>query len=191
MPKDNIERAIKRGTGEDKEGGSLEKIIYEGYGPNGVALIIETVTDNRNRTVAELRHLLTKAGGSLGEGGSVAWQFTQQAYFTFPMGKLDEDQIFELAVDAGADDVSFEDGYAEIFAEANSFKQISDSLGNAGINAEEAVLRMFPNQEMELGVDQTLQVMRLIESLEESDDVQRVDSNLSISEDALTQLEAA
>lgn len=191
MPKDNIERAIKRGTGEDKEGGSLEKIIYEGYGPNGVALIIETVTDNRNRTVAELRHLLTKAGGSLGEGGSVAWQFTQHAYFTFPMGKLDEDQIFELAVDAGADDVSFEDGYAEILAEANSFKQISDSLGNAGIKAEEAVLRMFPNQEMVLSVDQTLQVMRLIESLEESDDVQRVDSNLSISEDALTQLEAA
>ncbi len=191
MPKDNIERAIKRGTGEDKDGGSLEKIIYEGYGPQGVALIIETVTDNRNRTVAELRHLLSKAGGSLGEGGSVAWQFTQKAYFTFPMGSKHEDEIFELAVDAGADDVTFDEEYAEIFAEASAFKQISDALRGAGINPEEAALRMFPNQEMDLGVDHTLKVMSLIEALEESDDVQRVDSNLSISEDALTQLEAA
>ena len=191
MPKDNIERAIKRGTGEDKDGGTLEKILYEGYGPQGVALVIETVTDNRNRTVAELRHLLSKAGGSLGEGGSVAWQFTQKAYFTFPMEGKSEDEIFELALEAGADDVSFDEEAAEIFAEASAFKQISDSLHSAGIKPEEAALRMFPNQEMELSVEHTLKVMSLIEDLEESDDVQRVDSNLSISEDALTQLEAA
>jgi YebC/PmpR family DNA-binding regulatory protein len=191
MPKDNIERAIRRGTGEDKEGGALEKVVYEGYGPHAVALIIETVTDNRNRTVADLRHTLSRSGGSLGEGGSVAWQFTQKAYFTFPMDKLNEDQVFEMAVDAGADDVSFEDGYAEIYAEVASFRKINESLRKAGIIPEEAALRMIPNQEMNLGVDQTVQVMRLIESLEESDDVQRVDSNLSISEDALAELEAA
>jgi len=191
MPKDNIERAIKRGTGEDKDGSELEKIIYEGYAPHGVALIIETVTDNRNRTVADLRHILTKAGGSLGENNSVAWQFNQMAYFTFSMDEQDEEHIFDLAVEAGANDVIFDSGSVEIFSEANAFKQIGDQLRTAGIKPEESALRMIPSQEMELSTDETLQVMKVIEDLEELDDVQRVDSNLMISEEALAQLEAA
>lgn len=191
MPKDNIERAVKRGTGEDKDGLPLEKILYEGYAPHGVALIIDTVTDNRKRTVADLRHVLTRAGGSLGESGSVAWQFKQMAYFTFPMDDHEEDKIFELAAEAGADDVVFDADYAEIYSDANFYKQIGDRLRAAGIQLEESALRMIPNQEIELGTDATLQVMRVIEDLEDLDDVQRVDSNLMISEEALAQLEAA
>jgi YebC/PmpR family DNA-binding regulatory protein len=191
MPKDNIDRAIKRGTGEDKDAAALEKIIYEGYAPNGIALIIETVTDNRNRAVAELRHVLTRSGGNLGEGGSVAWQFTQRSYFTFPAEGHDEDEIFELAVEAGADDVLFDAETIEIIGEVGAFKEISDRLRAAGIQTDEAVLRMFPNQEVELEVDKTLQVIRVIEDLEDLDDVQKVDSNMAITDAALTQLEAA
>lgn len=191
MPKDNIERAIKRGTGEDKDAAALEKITYEGYAPNGIALIIETVTDNRNRAVAELRHVLTRSGGNLGEGGSVAWQFTQRSYFNFPAEGHDEDQIFELAVEAGADDVLFDEETIEIIGAADAFKEISDRLRAAGIKTDEATLRMFPNQEVELEVDKTLQVIRVIEDLEDLDDVQKVDSNMAITDAALTQLEAA
>lgn len=190
MPKDNIERAIKRGTGEDKNAAALEKIIYEAYAPHGVALIIETVTDNRNRTVAELRHVLSKAGGSLGESGSVAWQFTQKAYFSFPLDGKDQDEVFELAVEAGADDVTFDDDYVEIFGEATMFKEISDRLRAAKIQADESELRMFPNQEMELDTGETVQVLKVIEIVEDLDDVQKVDSNLSITDAALEQLEA-
>lgn len=188
MPKDNIERALKRGTGEDKEGAGLEKIIYEGYAPNGVALIIETVTDKRNRTVADLRHVLTRSGGNLGEGGSVAWQFTQKAYFAFPIGSHDEDEIFELAVEAGADDVLFSEGTVEIVGASDSFKEISDHLRAANIQTDEAALRMFPNQEMELTVEKTLQVMKVIEDLEDLDDVQKVDTNMAITDAALEKL---
>lgn len=190
MPKDNIERAIKRGTGEDKDGALLEKIIYEGYAPHGVALIIETVTDNRNRTVAQLRHVLTKAGGNLGEGGSVAWQFTCRAYFAFPPSGRSEDDIFELAVEAGAEDINYDKEAVEIFGVQDSFKTISDALGKAEIKTDEAALRMFPNQEISLDVDSTLQVMKVIENLEDLDDVQNVDSNLAITDEAISQLEA-
>jgi YebC/PmpR family DNA-binding regulatory protein len=191
MPKDNIERAIKRGTGEDKDSVVLEQITYEVYAPHGVALIIDTVTDNRNRTVAELRHILTKSGGKLGESGSVAWQFTQKAYLAFPAEGRDEDEIFELAVEAGADDVLFSDDMIEIVGASDSFKEISDQLKTADIKAEEATLRMVPNQEMELDVEKTLQVMRVIEELEDLDDIQKVDSNLAITDAALEKLEVA
>jgi YebC/PmpR family DNA-binding regulatory protein len=191
MPKDNIERAIKRGTGEDKSGAVLEKISYEGYAPYGVALIVETVTDNRNRTVADLRHVLTRAGGSIGEVGSVAWQFTPKAYFTFSSEGHNEDKIFELAVEAGADDVVFDSETVEIVGAAAKFKGISNRLIAAGIQTEEAALRMFPNQEVELDTEKTLHVMRVIEDIEELDDVQRVDSNLSITDAALEKLEVA
>ena len=122
MPKDNIERAIKRGTGESKDGSALEQLNYEGYAPHAVALVIEVVTDNRNRAVADIRHVLGRHGGSLGEGGSVAWQFNRVAYFAFPCESCDEDNIFELAVDAGADDATFEESYAEIIAPVEAFK---------------------------------------------------------------------
>jgi YebC/PmpR family DNA-binding regulatory protein len=191
MPKDNIERAIRRGTGEDKDAAAFEEILYEGYGPHGIALLISCVTDNRNRTVAELRHVLNRMGGSLGESGSVSWQFKRVSYFAFPLDKHDSDKIFELALEAGADDVTFDDDLAEIFGEVEVFKEISDELKSAKIVPDEAELRFIPNMETELSEDQTMQVLRLIDALEELDDVQDVYSNLAISDSMMRQLEAA
>ncbi len=191
MPKDNIERAIKRGTGDSKEGNAFEEAIYEGYAPHGIALMIAVVTDNRNRSVAEIRHLLSRYGGSMAEAGSVAWQFKRIAFFGFEQGSVDQDKIFELAVEAGADDVTFDNNWVEIVAPVEAFKEISDALKTTKINPEEAELRMSPINETQLDDSDTLQVMKMIESLEELDDVQSVYSNLSISESALAQLEEA
>jgi YebC/PmpR family DNA-binding regulatory protein len=191
MPKDNIERAIRRGTGEDKDGAALEQIIYEGYAPHGVALLIDVVTDNRNRTVAETRHLLSKYGGSMADAGSVSWQFTRAAYFYLSDHDLDSDAIFELAVDAGADDVIIGEGDVEIIAPVDRFKVISDTLRESGYSPDEAQVRMLPNAEVELDNEQTLKVMRVIEELEDLDDVQNVFSNLSVSEEAVAMLETA
>ena len=191
MPKENIERAIKRGTGDDKQGSALEQIFYEGYANHGVALMIEVVTDNRNRAVAEIRHALSRNGGNMAEAGAVGWQFNRAAYFSFPSKGQDTDKVFELAVDAGADDVTFDDESIEIFGPVDTFKSISVSLNKAGIHPEEAGLRMMPTNEVELDPDATLQVMRMIELLEELDDVQGVYSNLNISEEALARLEEA
>jgi len=190
MPKENIERALRRGTGESKEGEIFEEVSYEGYGPKGVALVIQCVTENRNRTVAEIRHLLTRYGGNLGEAGSVAWQFKRVAYFSLPREGNNFDKVFELAVDGGADDVTQEEDYIEIIAPVNHFKTLSDKLRDAGIQPEEAELRMIPNQVMDMDVDDTLQVMRAIESLEELDDVQAVFSNLNVTAEAMAALEA-
>lgn len=190
MPKDNIERSIKKGTGEDKEGVAFEEITYEGYAPNGVAVVLECMTENRNRTVAEVRHGLDKYGGSLGENGSVMWQFDRISYFTFSEKKLDFDSAFELAIEAGADDVSVEDGVVEIVGPVTSFKQISDALKAAKVDVEDAGLRMEPKQEMALDLSDTLQVLKVIENLEELDDVQNVYHNMTISDEAMAALEA-
>jgi YebC/PmpR family DNA-binding regulatory protein len=190
MPKENIERAIKRGTGEDKEGGALEEIMYEGYAPNGVALMIKTVTDNRNRSVSEIRHVLTSSGGSMAEVGAVSWQFDRVASFTFSSSAMDYDTAFELAIEAGADDVTEEDGIIEIIGPVDSFKEIADRLHAAKVQPEDAGLRMLPKQEVELSVGDALQIMKVIENLEEMDDVQDVYTNLKMSEDALAALEA-
>lgn len=190
MPKDNIERAIKRGTGEDKSGGELEELTYEGYAPHGVALMIFVATDNRNRAVADVRHVLNRFGGSMGENGSVSWQFNRMAYFTFPAEGHDPDAIFELAVEAGADDVQFEDESIEILGPVESFKTIGDALRAANIETEDAGLKYIPTNELQLDVDATLQVMRCIEALEDLDDVQEVFSNLNVSDEVLARLEA-
>ncbi len=189
MPKDNIERAIKRGTGESREGGELEKIFYEGYANHGVALMIEVVTDNRNRAIAEIRHSLTRNGGNMAAEGSVGWQFNQSAYFSFPAEGVDQDKVFELAVEAGADDVVFDKESIEIVGPVESYKAISDALKSAGITPEEAGLRYIPKNEVELEPDATVQVMRTIETLEDLDDVQEVFSNLTITDEAIARLE--
>jgi YebC/PmpR family DNA-binding regulatory protein len=191
MPKDNIERAIRRGTGEDKDAAAFEQIMYEGYAPHGVAVMVECVTDNRNRTVAELRHALTKAGGSMAEVGSVAWQFDRVAYFSFPSSAMNYDKAFELGIEAGASDVNDDNGTIEIIGPIDTFKDIADRLHAAGVQSDEAGLRMVPKQELELSVDHTVQVMRALESFEDLDDVQNVFSNLKVSEDAVAALEAA
>lgn len=190
MPKENIERAIKRGAGDAKDGIVLEQVMYEGYGPHGVAIMIECVTENRNRTVAELRHALLRSGGALGEAGSVGWQFKRIAYFALPAAGKNFDKIFEMAVDGGADDVTSDQEMIEIFAPVEAFKTMIDRLRSTGIIPEDAELRMIPTLEMDLDLDKTLQVMRTIEGIEELDDVQNVFSNLHISEEAWAALES-
>jgi YebC/PmpR family DNA-binding regulatory protein len=191
MPKDNIERAIRRGTGDTKEGAAMEEVIYEGYAPHGIALMISCVTDNRNRTIAEIRHILNRSGGSMAELGAVSWQFKRTAVFSFPSEGHDQDKIFELAVEAGADDVTFDAESIEIVGPVESFKDISVALHAANITPDEAGLKMVPDIPIELPVDETLKVYKMIESLEELDDVQEVFSNLDITDEALSVLEEA
>jgi len=190
MPKDSIERAIKRGSGEDKDGIVIEEITYEGYGPHGVALIIECVTDNRNRSVSEIRHQLSRSGGSMAENGAVSWQFNRVAYFYFPSNSLNYEKAFELGVENGADDVTEDGDMIEIIGPVESFKNLNVTLRAANVYPEESGLRMIPKQELELGVEQTLQVYRTIEAIEELDDVQSVFHNLKLSEEAMAALEA-
>lgn len=190
MPKDSIDRAIKRGTGEDKEGMNFEEISYEGYGPHGVAIIMNCVTENRNRTVAEVRHALSRAGGSLGEAGSVGWQFKKAAVFEIDPESIDFDTLFELAVDGGADDVSEEEGGFYITAPVEAFKTLNAKLLGSKAKVEDAGLKMLPNQEMELPLDHILQVMRTVEALEDMDDIQEVFHNLKVTDEAWSALEA-
>lgn len=189
MPKDNIERAIKRGAGIGGEGAALEEITYEGYAPNGVALFIEVVTDNHNRAVSDVRRTLTRGGGSLGESGSVAWLFDSKGYITLPMEGLDEDSVFEVALEAGAEDVVFGDGTAEVYTAPSDLQTIRQAFEDAHYKIETAELSMIPKTYVSLSPSDTLKVMNLIETLEELDDVAKVYSNLDISEEALAQLE--
>ncbi|MBN1487126.1 MAG: YebC/PmpR family DNA-binding transcriptional regulator [Anaerolineae bacterium] len=186
MPKDNIKRAIRRGTGEDKDAAEILEIMYEGYGPNGVALLIDVVTDNRNRSVAALRHALTRQGGNMGDPGSVAWQFDRQGLISVP-ANIDFDTLFEAAVEAGAADViqgKGEDDH-EIYTEASDMHAVSESLKEAGIEVREIDLIMKPQNELTLEVKQAVQVLKLIDNLEELDDVRRVFSNLDVTEEAV------
>jgi len=185
MPSSNIDRALKRGTGEDKDAASMEKIHYEGYAPHGVAVILNCITDNRNRTVADIRHLLTKHGGTMGQEGSVSWQFTRKSHFNIPCGDHTFDELFEIAIETGADDVIEEEEYFEIIGPVEIFKNLHDQLKEAEIVPETAGLSMDPNQEMELSLEETLQVMKVIDLLEELDDIQEVYSNLKITDEAL------
>jgi YebC/PmpR family DNA-binding regulatory protein len=190
MPKDNIERAIKRGTGDDKDGSIIEEITFEGYGPHGAALMIDCVTDNRNRTIAELRHTFSRSGGNMAEAGAVGWQFDRKSYFSFPASQMSYDKAFELAIEAGADDVQQDEDSVEIIGPVESFKKIGDALKAADVTPDEAGLRLIAKQELDLSVDATLSVLRLIEAIEDLDDVQDVFHNVKLSEEALSALEA-
>jgi len=185
MPSSNIDRALKRGTGEDKDAASMEKIHYEGYAPHGVAVIMNCITDNRNRTVADIRHLLAKHGGTMGQEGSVSWQFTRKSHFNIPCGDHTFDELFEIAIETGADDVIEEEEYFEIIGPVEIFKNLHDQLKEAEIVPDSAGLSMDPNQEVELLLEDTLQVMKVIDMLEELDDIQEVYSNLKITDEAL------
>ncbi|NLT49231.1 MAG: YebC/PmpR family DNA-binding transcriptional regulator [Clostridiales bacterium] len=190
MPKESIDRAIKRGTGEDKGAAELEEITYEGYLGKGVSAIIECVTENRNRTVADLRHLLSRGGGDLASNGSVAWQFDRKAIYSVESDGKNFDKAFEAGLEAGADDVTEEDGYIEIVGDISTFKAIHDALAAANLKTIEAGLRMVPQQEVELEVDQALSILRIIENLEESDDVQNVYHNLKLTDEVIAALES-
>ncbi len=191
MPKENIDRAVRRGTGDDKDAAAFEQVMYEGYATNGVALLTDVVTDNRNRTVAELRHILSRGGGNLAEAGSVAWQFKRVAYFALLAEGLDSDKVFEVAVEAGAEDVNVGGEDIEITAPVEAFKAVSDRLNAGGFHPIEAELRMQPTSTVELPPERALQVMRIIEAIEELDDVQRVYSTLQVTDEAVALLETA
>ncbi len=190
MPKDNIERAVKRGTGELK-GEELAEVMYEGYAPNGVALLVQVLTDNRNRTVADVRRILTRQGGTLADVGAVAWQFDRKGYIAIAPDGADEDTVFEVAVEAGAEDVIFGDDLIEVYAGLEDFRSVRQALEDAGIHFETAELAMIPKTTMQLAEKETLQVMGIIDALEELDDVQQVYSNLDISDEVMTRYEAA
>ena len=188
MPKDNIERAIKRGTGELK-GEELVEVTYEGYAPNGVGLLIKVLTDNRNRTVADIRHTLTRHGGTMADAGAVSWQFERKGYIGIIPNGLDEETVFNVAVEAGAEDVVFAEDLIEVYAAQADFQAVRQALEDAGIESDTAELSMIPKSTIELEQKDALRVMGVIVSLEDLDDIQQVYSNLEISDELLAQFE--
>ena len=187
MTRDTIERAIKRGSGA-QEGENFEEVRYEGYGPGGVAVMVDCVTDNRNRTVAEVRHAFTKAGGNLGTDGSVAYQFTKSGILSYPSGS-DEDQIMEAALEAGAEDVlGNDDGSVDVLTEPDQFVDIKEGMIAAGLEPEQAEVTMRAANTQSLDQDEAEKMIRLLDRLEDLDDVQNVYSNADISDEILENL---
>jgi YebC/PmpR family DNA-binding regulatory protein len=182
MPKDNIERSVRRGAGLEK-GEALEQLTYEGYGPGGTALIVRALTDNRNRAVADVRRAFSRHGGNLGETGCVGWMFEQKGYITIPLNGHDPDELFELAVDAGAEDVVIGEDMVEIFAAMSDFQAVQESLSEAEIEMELAEMSMIPQAKMDLDSEKGLKVMGLVDALEELDDVEKVYTNLNITDE--------
>lgn len=188
MPSANIERAIKRGTGEI-EGVSYEEATFEGYGPGGVALFIEVLTDNRNRTVAEIRHVLTKHGGSLGEGGCVAWMFDLKGIIAVPRNGRSEDEVLEVALEAGAEDLATEEEAYHVTTAPSSLATVRDELQRKGMTIESAELVRVPQNTVKLEGKDAETMLRVMEALEDLDDVQRVSSNFDIPEELMRSLE--
>ncbi len=181
MPKDNIERAIKRGSGQ-LDGANYEEIRYEGYAAHGVAVMVDCMTDNRNRTVAEVRHAFSKHGGNLGNDGSVSYLFDKKGYFLFAPG-VDEDKLMDVALEAGAADIiSFDDGSAEVIAEPDDYQNVKDALEAQDLHAEETDVTMRPQTVTELSAEAYAGVQNLIDALEDLDDVQNVYANAELSE---------
>ncbi|MGZ8832093.1 MAG: YebC/PmpR family DNA-binding transcriptional regulator [Thermoanaerobaculia bacterium] len=185
MPKDNVERAIKRGTGE-LEGVSYEEITYEGYGPGGVALMVEVMTDNSNRTTPEIRHMLEKNGGNMGTPGSVRFQFERKGYFSVDKKSVDEDKLMEIALEAGADDLLSDNPETfEIYAAPENFEQVRQALEKNKIPTLEAKLGQIPRNPVKLDENKAKQMIRLMESLDDHDDVQNVWSNFDIPDEMM------
>ncbi len=176
MPQDNIERAIKKATGE-LEGVSYSEITYEGYGPSGVAILVESMTDNKNRTVAEVRHIFSKYGGSMGESGSVAWMFERKGVITLPSQGKSEDEIFEIILEAGADDLTAEDDFFEVTTSLESFEPVRKSLAETGLEIDNASLQWIAKNTTPVSGEISEKVIKLIDMLEDSDDIQNVYTN--------------
>ena len=188
LPKDKIEAAIRKGTGQDA-GGDIIEINYEGYGPGGVAVIVETATDNRNRTVAEIRHLMSKGGGSMGENGCVSWKFERKGVIQFSKEKYTEDQLMEAALEAGADDLRDEGDVWEIQTAMADFNAVREAFEAAGLEMISAELNQVPQTTMEVDLETARKLLRFIELLEDNDDVQNVYSDADISDEIMAQLE--
>ena len=187
MPKDNIKRAIQRGTGE-VEGAIYEDVTYEGYGPGGVAILIEALTDNRNRTVAEVRSTLSKNGGNMGESGSVAWMFEKKGLIAVTKEGVSEDSLMDLVLDAGAEDLREEGGIFEVVTPPAEFANVKDRVDQEGLKVESAELTALPKNSIELKGDAAVQMLKLMEVIEDLDDVQKVYANFDIDDAELEEV---
>jgi YebC/PmpR family DNA-binding regulatory protein len=179
MPKDNIERAIGKGTGDGVDADRIETVLYEGYGPGGVALLIETLTDNRNRTSADVRHALSKSGGSLGEPGSVSYLFDKRGVIVIDASRYDEDDLI-VAIDAGVEDISLDDDVYEVVTEPGDLGTVREALTRAGVEIESADVTQRPKSRVPLGEADAARLIKLIDALEESDDVGAVHANFDV-----------
>jgi YebC/PmpR family DNA-binding regulatory protein len=187
MPKDNIERAIAKGTGEGVDADQIETVLYEGYGPGGVALLIEALTDNRNRTSADVRHLLSKHGGNLGEPGSVSYLFDKRGVIVVDAGRYDEDDLMP-AIDAGAEDISRDDDVFEVITEPSDLVPVREALRDAGVEFESADMTQRPKTRVPLEEADAAKLLKLIDALEESDDVGEVHANFDVDASVLERI---
>lgn len=188
MPKENIDRAIKKGTG-GLEGVNYEEILYEGYGPGGVAVLVETMTDNKNRTVADVRHFFSKSGGNLGETGCVGWMFDKKGVITVDKATIAEEQLMEMALEAGAQDVVEEDSTFQVITAPEDLNGVAESLTKANVAYLEAVISMVPKNNVEVNEEKTARsLLKLLENLEDHDDVQKVHANFDIPDELMDTL---
>ena len=184
MPKENIERGIKKGAG-GLEGSNFEEVIYEGYGPGGIAVLVEVFTDNKNRAVAGVRHLFERYGGGLGEAGCVSWMFSQKGLMVFRKDQADEEKLFELALEAGAEDIKEGEKEFEVITEPSSFEQVKSAIENAGLNYVLAEITMIPKTTLNLDGKNAQQMLTLMELLEDNDDVNHVYANFDIPDEVM------
>jgi len=191
MPKDNIDRAIKKGTGELAGGAAYEEVTYEGYGPAGVAVIVEVMTDNKNRTVAEIRHIFSKHGGNLGENGCVAWMFDKKGSITFDKKTVGEDALMEAALEAGADDVRDQETEWEVITDPINFETVKKAIDQKGWKSLDSRVGLIPRNTVRLEGGKAEAMMKLMERLEDNDDVQNVYSNFDISDEVMEKLSAS
>jgi YebC/PmpR family DNA-binding regulatory protein len=191
MPKDNIERAIKRGTGELGEGGQLEDIMYEGYGPGGTALLVQVLTDNRNRAASDVRHIFTRSGGNMASSNAVAWMFEKRGIITLEANGKDPDELALELIDAGADDVKVDGNEVDAYTAPEQLKALKDALEKRKIPITSAEIAWISKNPASVSDDQAVQTMKLMEALEEHDDVQKVFTNLDISDAVMTKFENA
>jgi YebC/PmpR family DNA-binding regulatory protein len=190
MPKENIERAIAKGTGEGGDAAAIESVTYEGYGPGGVAILVECLTDNRNRTAAEIRHVFSRANGSLGEPGSVAWMFEKKGVVLVDGARYTEDDLMP-AIDAGAEDVSTEDDSLRIVCEPADLRAVREALEQAGVEIQSTEPSMLAKTSVELGPDDARKLLRLLDALDDHDDVDQVHANFDVTADVLEEVAAA
>ena len=184
VPNDTIEKAILRGIGE-LDGVDYEEIVYEGYGPGGIAIMIDVVTDNRNRAIADIRHILSRHGGNMGEPGCVSWLFDKRGWMIIEKGSIDEDELFMVALDSGADDLTVQDEHLEIITSPENFEAVREAVEASGATILEAELTMLPQSTVKSEGKEAQRMLRLMEALEDSDDVQKVYANFDIADDIL------
>jgi YebC/PmpR family DNA-binding regulatory protein len=189
MPKENVDRAIKRGTGE-LDGVNYEEIVYEGYGPGGVAVIVEALTDNKNRTVAEIRHIFDKYNGNLGESGCVSWIFEKKGMIIVPSAGLTEDEVMELALESGAQDVTSEEGFFEIKTEQQDFEAVRQAMEAKGWKIESAEITMIPQNTVRLDGKKAEQMLKMMDALDDHDDLQTAFANFDISDEDMMRFSA-